>query len=132
MLRVVVMTAGPRKFHILIVTSALALAACAPTRPPVNEMDAASRALGAARQAAGPEWAAADYREAGRLFDRAQAALARGDNDEALRLARRAEAMADFSAARANEARLRAEVERVRHENALLQAELATGAEGQP
>lgn len=126
------MTAGPGKFHVLIVTSVLALAACSPTRPPVDELDAASRALGAARQAAGPEWAAADYREAGRLFDRAQAAMARGDHNEALRLARRAEAMADFTAARASEARLRAEVERVRRENVLLQAELADGGEGQP
>lgn len=130
------MTFGRGKFHALVaVPLILALAAgCSPTRPPVDELDAASRALGTARDSGAAQLAAADYRAAAAGFDQAQAAQAQGDYDEAAQYARQSLADSELATARARRAAARADVERLRQENAAVSRELAapTGFEGQP
>ena len=129
------MTPGRSKFHALVaIPVILALAGgCSPTRPPVDELDAASRALGAARDAGASQLAAADYRAAANGFDQAQAAQASGDYDEAAQYARQSLSDSELAAARARRAAARADVERLRQENAAASRDLAapTGFEEQ-
>lgn len=135
-LNVKYMTPGRGRFHVLVVIPAiLALAGgCAPTRPPLDELDAASRALGSAREAGAAQLAAADYRAAANGFDQAQAAEASGDYDEAGQFARQSLADSELATARAHRAAVRADVERLRQENAAAARDLAapTGFEEQP
>ena len=96
-----------RKIHVLIViVAALSVQACSPTRPPVDELDIASRALGAARAADAPTWAANEYHAAGEHFDQAQAAEGR---------------------------KVRAAVDKLKQDNANLDSELSqSGTQVQP
>jgi hypothetical protein len=130
------MTPGHGKFHALVtIPMILALTGgCSPTRPPVDELDAASRALGGARDAGAAQLAAADYRAAANGFDQAQAAQASGDYDEAAQFARQSLADSELATARARRAAARADVERLRQENAAVARDLATPArlEDQP
>ncbi|TCO42772.1 DUF4398 domain-containing protein [Dokdonella fugitiva] len=119
------MTPARKKIHAAIVVLVTALAAgCAPTKPPLDELDAASRALAAARQADAPQLAAAEYRAAGRHFDQAQAAQRDEDYDAAAQLAAESLADSELALAKAKLARARAEVERLTRENEGLQGDL--------
>lgn len=119
------MTPARKKIHAAIVVLVTALAAgCAPTKPPLDELDAASRALAAARQADAPQLAAAEYRAAGRHFDQAQAAQRDEDYDTAAQLAAESLADSELALAKAKLARARAEVERLTRENEGLQGDL--------
>jgi hypothetical protein len=121
------MTPSSGKIHVLIVIMlALAMGACAPTKPPVDELDAASRALGAARDAGAAKFAPAEYRSAGRHFDAAQAAEGNRDYAEATRFALQSLADSELAAAKARLARTRAEVDQLKRENADLDRDLAT------
>jgi hypothetical protein len=122
-----VMTPSSGKIHVLIVIMlALAMGACAPTKPPVDELDAASRALDAARDAGAAELAPAEYRSAGRHFDAAQAAEGDRDYAEAAGFALQSLADSELAAAKARLARTRAEVDQLKRENADLDRDLAT------
>lgn len=129
-LNVKYMTPGSGKIHALVVIPfVLALAGgCTPTRPPINELDSASRALGVAREAGAAQLAPADYRTAANGFDQAQAAEARGDYDEAAQYARQSLADSELAAARARRSAARADVDRIRQENAALSRDLAAPA----
>jgi hypothetical protein len=124
------MTPGSGKIHALVVIPlVLALAGgCTPTRPPVGELDSASRALGTARDAGAAQLAPADYRAAANGFDQAQAAQASGDYDEAVQYARQSLADSELATARARRAAARADVERLRQENDALSRDLAAPA----
>ncbi len=124
------MTPDRGKIHALVVLPAIMamLVACAPTRPPTDQLDAASRALGAARDAGAEERAAADYRAAASGFDQAQAAQARGDYDEAAQFARQSLSDSELAIARSRRAAARAEVDRLREQNATLTRDLAAPA----
>lgn len=126
------MTPGRGRFHALVVIPVILalVGGCSPTRPPVDELDAASRALGAAREAGAAELAAADYRAAAAGFDQAQSAQASGDYDEAAQFARQSLADSELAAARARRAAARADVERLRRENATAARDLAAPAAG--
>lgn len=129
------MTPGWQKIHVLVGFLAIALLlGCSPTRPPINELDAASRALGSARAAEAPTYAAAEYRSAGQRFDQAQAAEGRGDYDDAARYARESMADSELAAAKARLAKTRTVVERLKQDNANLDRDLVEHAapEGQP
>jgi hypothetical protein len=124
------MTPSRRKIHALIALGGVLLVAgCAPTRPPVDELDAASRALGAARAADAPTWAPAEYRSAGQRFDQAQAAEATKDYDAALQLANESQVDSELAAAKARLGKVRQEVERLREENAHLDRDLTSHAQ---
>lgn len=130
-----VMTSRRRKIHaLLVVLAALSVQACSPTRPPVEELDAASRALGAARDAGAPTYAAAEYRSAGQRFDQAQAAESRRDFDAAAQLARESAADGELATAKSRLAKAREAVARLRQENAALDRNLTehADAEAQP
>ncbi|HEU4663679.1 MAG TPA: DUF4398 domain-containing protein [Dokdonella sp.] len=119
------MTPAREKIHAWVVVLAAALAAgCSPTKPPLDELDAASRALSAARQADAPQLAAAEYRAAGRHFDQAQAAERDQDYDAAAQFAAESLADSELALARARAAKARADVERLTRDNASLQGDL--------
>lgn len=119
------MTPARKKIHASIVVLATALAAgCSPTKPPLDELDAASRALAAARQAQAPQLAAAEYRAAGRHFDQAQAAERDRDYDAAAQFAAESLADSELALAKARLSTARSEVERLARENEGLQADL--------
>ena len=122
-----VMTPSRGKIHVLIVISiALAAVACAPTKPPVDALDSASRALGAARDAGAAELASAEYHAAGRHFDDAQAAEADRDYAGAAQFALQSLADSELAIARSRLSKSREEVRRLEQENAILDRDLAT------
>ena len=117
-----VMTFSCKKIHASVTIACLVLVtACAPTRPPVDELDAASRALGVARDAGAATDATDDYRSAGRRFDDAQLAESKGDYQAAADLALESQVISELAAARARLARERREVKQLELENARLE-----------
>ncbi len=106
----------------------LGTAACSPTRPPLDELDAASRAFGAARDAGATQWSPAEYRAAGQHFDAAQAAENQQDYPEAAQFAAQSLADSELAIANARLGKARAEVERLKQQNASLDRDLATPA----
>ncbi len=124
------MPSSRRKIHALIVlVAALSAQACSPTRPPVDELNMASRALDAARAADAPPWAADEYRMAGQHLDQAQAAQAREDYDVAAQKARESAADSELAAAKARVAKVRDAVARLKQENANLDSDLSSGTQ---
>jgi transposase InsO family protein len=118
-----------RKLHVPAVALAiLALQGCSPTKPPTDLLDAASRSLGSARTAGAAEYAAPEYRSAGRRYDQAQAAEAREDYDEAARLARESSADSELAIAKARLGKAREAVDRLKQENAVLDRDLTDHA----
>lgn len=117
------------KIHVLIVLVAiLSVQACSPTRPPVDELNMASRALDAARAAEAPTFAAEEYRLAGQHLDQAQAAQARHDYDVAAQMARESAADSDLAAAKARLRKARDAVARLKQDNASLDSDLSHSA----
>jgi hypothetical protein len=120
------MTSDWRKIHIPIATVAIfSLQACAPTKPPVQDLEAAARALSAARSTGAAGYAADEYRAAGQHYEQAQGAEARQDYDAAAQLAREAAADSELASARTRLAKAREAVRALRQENAGLDRELA-------
>lgn len=131
------MTPDRGKIHALIgVLLLAALAGCAPTKPPVDQLNAAARALENARSVGAGEFAAADLNAAAREYDAAQSAQARGDYDAAAQLAMQSQADGELAAARARRAQARHAVDKLTAANAALQSDLSsnppTSAEDQP
>jgi hypothetical protein len=129
------MTTRITKIHALVaVLATLSLQACSPTRPPIEDLADASRALGAARAAGAPVYAAAEYRSAGQRFDQAQSAEAHQDYDAATQLARESAADAELATAKARLGKAREAVAKLRHDNAELDRDLGEHAapEAQP
>jgi len=131
------MTPDRGKIHALIGVLALTgLVACAPTKPPVDQLNAAAGALETARSVGAGEFAAADLNAAAREYDAAQAAQARGDYDAAAHLAMQSQADGELAAARARRVQASQAVDKLTNANATLQSDLSsnppTSAEDQP
>ena len=129
------MTPSRGKIHVLIVGMALAsLSACSPTRPPTDELDAALRALGAARAADAPTLAPVEYRAGSQRLDQAQAAEGSGDYDVAAQSARESTVDSELASAKARLAKARSAVDHLRTDNANLDRDLGSpaAAEEQP
>lgn len=127
------MTPARKKIHALVAIVPIALAACAPTRPPVEALDAAARALDAATRAGAAERASADFRSARSHLDQARMADRDQDYDLAARLAAESQADSELALARARAAKARAEVDRLSTANAGLEHDLSsTPTEQQP
>jgi hypothetical protein len=118
------MTPARKKIHALVAIVPIALAACTPTRPPVDELAAAARALNAAREAGAPELAAADFRSASLHLDQARVADRDQDYDVAAQLAAESQVDSELALARARAARARAAVDRLSSANAGLEHDL--------
>jgi hypothetical protein len=129
------MTPSRQKIHVLVVVAAIALIqACTPTRPPVDELDAASRAFGAARAADAATLAPAEYRAAGQHLDQATAAEARQDYDAAAQFARESAADSELASAKARVGKARETADKLKQDNANIERDLSEhpSAEAQP
>jgi len=131
------MTPDRGKIHALIGVLALAgLAGCAPTKPPVDQMNAAAGALENARSVGAGEFATADINNAAREYDAAQSAQASGDYEAAAHLAMQSQADGELAAARARRMQARHAVDKLTDANSALNSDLSsnppTSAEGQP
>jgi len=123
------MTPERGKIHALVAVLACAVAAgCAPTKPPVDQMAAASRALAAARQAGAEQLAATEFRAASSRLDQARAAERDQDYDVAAQLAAESQVDSELAQARARLAKARGEVERITRENEGMDRDLGAGA----
>jgi len=124
------MTSGRGKIHALVAILLVATSAgCAPTKPPTDEMDAATRALNAARQADAAQLSAAEFRAASAHLDQARAAERNQDYDVAAQLAAESQADSELARARARLAKARSEVDRLARENAGMDRDLAGSAQ---
>ena len=124
------MTPGRGKIHALVaILLAVASAGCAPTKPPTDEMDAAARALNAARQADAAQLAAAELRAATTRLDQARAAERDQDYDAAVQLAADSQSDSELARARARLAKARGEVDKLTRENAGMDRDLAGSAQ---
>lgn len=127
------MTPSCRKIHAPIAIFAmLAVQACSPTRPPIDELDAASRGLGSARAADAPVFAPDEYRAAGVHFDQAQAAESSHDYDVAAQFARESAADSELARVKAQRGKLREAVEKLKQDNATLDRDLTEHASTEP
>ncbi|MEO6688104.1 MAG: DUF4398 domain-containing protein [Dokdonella sp.] len=129
------MTASHKKIHALVAVASIALMqGCTPTRPPADELDAASRALGNAKAADAAAFAPIDYRAAEQHFDQARAAEGREDYDESAQFARESTADSELAIAKARLAKAHAAVDQLRQDNATLDRDLSEHAtpEAQP
>jgi len=130
------MTSRSRKIHarVAIPLALLLLQACSPTRPPVEDLAAASRGLASARSAGASTYAAAEYRSAGQRFDQAQAAEAHKDYDVATQLARESAADSELAIAKTRAGKAREAVDKLRRDNANMDRDLTEHAstEAQP
>ncbi len=131
------MTPERGKIHALIGVLALAaLAGCAPTKPPVDQMNAAARGLENARSIGAAEFAPADMNNAAREYSAAQSAQAHGDYDAAAQWAMQSQADSELAAARARREQARHAVDKLTQANATLESDLSsnppTSAEEQP
>lgn len=122
------MTPVRKKIHALVAIPAIVVAACAPTKPPVDELAAASRALAAATQAGAEELATADFRSARAHLDQARVADRDQDYDLAAQLAAQSQADSELARARARAAKARAAVDRLSSENAGIEHDLGGDA----
>jgi hypothetical protein len=123
------MTPGRGKIHALVaVLACVAVVGCAPTKPPVDEMAAASRALNAARQADAMQLAAAEFRAASSHLDQARAAEREQDYDAAVHLAAESQVDSELAMARARLAKARGEVDRLARENEGMDRDLGGSA----
>ena len=123
------MTPGRGKIHALVAVLVCAAGAgCAPTKPPVDEMAAASRALNAARQAGAEQLAGAEFRAASAHLDQARAAERSQDYDAAVQLAAESQVDSELAQARTRLAKARGEVDRLSRENEGMDRDLGAGA----
>lgn len=123
------MTPERGKIHALVaVLACVAGTGCAPTKPPVDEMAAASRALAAARQAGAEQLATAEFRVASAHLDQARVAERNQDYDVAAQLAAESQVDSELAQARARLAKARGEVERIARENEGMERDLGASA----
>ncbi len=120
------MTANREKIHALVVVAAIALMqGCTPTRPPVDELDAASRAFASDRTADAATFAAVEYRAAEQHLDQARAAEGRQDYDKAAQFARESAADSELASAKARLGKAHAQVDQLKQDNASLDRDLS-------
>ncbi|MBZ0223724.1 MAG: DUF4398 domain-containing protein [Dokdonella sp.] len=132
-----VMTLPCGKIHApFVVLALLALAACGPTKPPVDQLNAAARGLETARSVGAAEFAAADLRAAADHYAGAQSAEGDGDYEMAAQLALQSQADSELAAVRARREQARIAVEKLTRGNAALREDLsrspAASVEEQP
>ena len=103
---------------------AVALSACASVPPPTSELTAAQQAVSRAESADADQYAAAELGAARDALGAAQAAMSRGDHEQARLLADTATTSGELALARSREATTRAEITQRREEIAGLRQRL--------
>ena len=113
------MTPSGTKIHALFVVSlALLLAACGPTKPPPDLLGGAQQRLSSARSAGATTYAPMELRFAEERFDQAQSAMAGRDYTLAANLAEESSANSELAAIKARLGKLRESVDTLKQENA--------------
>ncbi|MFZ5606122.1 MAG: OmpA family protein [Pseudomonadota bacterium] len=110
--------------YVPAVAGVMLIAACASLPPPTAELDTAQQALARAEAADADQYAADDLAAARNALQAAQAAQARGRNDEARDGALAAAAEADLARVRSSAARTRADWRQMQDELATLRSHL--------
>lgn len=120
------MTRSHQEIHRLlaILPLMIILAACAPTRVPLAEIDEAAQALAAARAAEAGVHAPMEMRFAEERLAAAREAASNKDGARAGSMAEQALVNAELAMAKSRAARVRAEVQARSEQNALLRREL--------
>ncbi|MEP6484131.1 MAG: DUF4398 domain-containing protein [Rudaea sp.] len=121
------MTPIPSKIHRALIIFALALTACAPTKPPNIGFDEAGRALADARSAGAPTYAPLELRNAEDRLSQARASFDKNNFDDASRFVRESQVDSELATvkSRLGKARERADVRS--RENAQLQQDMTNG-----
>lgn len=106
----------------------MAVGACGTSAPPPNtQITEARSAVRTAEDVGARESAALEYRRAQQKLDEAQAAMARGRNDRARRLAEQAAVDAELAAIKARSVRTQATVSELQESIRLLRDEISRG-----
>ena len=121
------MTPNRRKIHRAIVTFALALAACTPTKPPPLGLDDAARAIDTARNAGAATYAPLELRNAEDHLSQAHARADKSDYAAAQQLVQESRADSELAAVKSRLGKAREKAEARTRENAQLRQDLANG-----
>ena len=108
---------------------AVGAAGCAQTKPPLAEMQEASRRVDAARDAGASTYAAAELRVAQERLGQARAAMREQDYEVAAQFADEAQVAGDLAQARTRLGKDRERIEARTRENARLRADLSLPVE---
>lgn len=113
------MTPSGMKIHApFVVSLALLLAACGPTKPPPDLLGDAQQRLSSARSADAPTYAPMELRFAEERLDQARAAMADRDYTLAANLAEESSVNSELAAIKARLGKLRESVDTLKQENA--------------
>jgi hypothetical protein len=116
---------------ISVISLAISLAACGPTRPPNTGLEDATSGLDAARAAGASTYAPLEIRNAEERLSLARAAVDKRDYDTALQLSQESRVNSDLAVAKSHLGKVREKVEARTRENAQLQQDLsANGGDG--
>ncbi len=116
------MTPSGMKIHASILVSlALLLAACGPTKPPPDVLGSAQQRLTSARSSGAATFAPLELRFAEERFDQAQAAMLDRDYKLAANLADESEANSELAAIKAELGKIRESVDQLKQENSNIQ-----------
>ena len=122
------MTPSGTKIHApFVVSVALLLAACGPTKPPPDLLGGAQQRLSSARSAGAPTYAPMELRFAEERLDQAQAAMADRDYTLAANLAEESSVNSELAAIKARLGKLRESMDTLKQENAEISRVLGSG-----
>ena len=107
----------------------IGVAGCAQTKPPLGEMQEATRRVEAARDAGASTYAPTELRMAQERLGQARAAMKQEDYDAAAQLADEAQAAGDLAQTKTRLGKARERVDARTRENAQLRSDLSISAE---
>jgi len=118
------MTSNQRKIQCAFLIFSITLVGCTPTKPPTGDIDAATSALTAARQAGASTYAPLELRAAEDHLSQAKANIDSGDFDVAVRMARESQVDSELAAVKSRLGKDREQVQKQTRENAQLKKDL--------
>jgi hypothetical protein len=122
------MTPSGTKIHApFVVSLALLLAACGPTKPPPDLLGNAQLGLSSARNAGAPTYAPLELRFAEERLDQARVAMQDRDYTLAANLAEESSANSELAAIKARLGKLRESVDALKQENAEISRVIGAG-----
>ncbi len=122
------MTPSGTKIHApFVVSMALLLAACGPTKPPPDLLGSAQQRLSSARDAGAPTYAPLELRFAEERLDQARVAMQDRDYTLAANLAEESSANSELAAIKARLGKLRESVDALKQENAEISRVIGAG-----
>ena len=122
------MTPSGTKIHApFVVSMALLLAACGPTKPPPDLLGSAQQRLSSGRDAGAPTYAPLELRFAEERLDQARVAMQDRDYTLAANLAEESSANSELAAIKARLGKLRESVDALKQENAEISRVIGAG-----